>query len=177
MSREWTLGSNTYQSGNSSDVLNTSGAVTITATVVDQRGFSRSQTQNVNYEAYLLPAVVPIDGQTAVQAERESGDSTDKLKMSAAKRFSSLAGNNRCELRCRLKAGMNGTYGDYIALLESGSASNSYSQVSNISLDKDKIYYVELSVIDALEGTGSIVLAIPAEAVFMERLIKMYRYV
>lgn len=169
VSSEWTIGGNTYQNGESSPAINASGIVTITATVVDQRGFSRSQTQNVNYEAYLLPAVVPIDGQTAVQAERESGDSTDKLKMSAAKRFSSLAGNNRCELRYRLKEGVNGTYGDYIVLLESGSSSDSYSQVSNVSLEKDNIYYVELSVIDALKGTGSIVLAIPAEAIFMER--------
>lgn len=169
VSMEWTLGSNTYQSGNSSAVLNASGTVTITATVVDQRGFSRSQTANVNYEPYLMPAVVQIDGQTAVYVERESGESIDKLKVAAAKRFSSLAGNNRCELRCRLKVGMNGTYGDYIALLESGSASNSYDQVSSIEIDKDEIYYVELSVIDALNGTGSIVLAIPSEAVFMDR--------
>ncbi len=169
VSREWTLGSSTYESGASSGIVNTSGTVTITATVKDQRGFSRSQTKNVNFEAYLLPAVAPIDGQTAVYIERESGDIRDKIKVSAAKRFSSLAGNNKCELRCRLKVGVSGTYSDYITLLAEGSASNSYDQVSGIEIDKESIYYVELSVIDALEGVGSILLAIPTEAVFMDR--------
>ena len=167
--RKWVLDGVTYENGGQTEILNASGNVTITATVTDQRGFSRSQTKTVKYEPYLLPAVVPVSGETAVHVERESGESKDYLFVSAAKSCSSVAGYNKCELRVRAKAGANSSYPtSYITLL-GNTEGNEYNQISDVELAKESIYYVEISVIDSLEGVSTIVLAIPTDEVFMDR--------
>jgi hypothetical protein len=166
---KWVVDGVTYDNGEQTGILNASGNVTITATVTDQRGFSRSQTKTVKYEPYRDPAVVPVSGESAVHVERESGESTDKLFVSAAKSFSSVAGYNKCELRVRAKAGANSSYPtSYITLL-GNMEGNEYNQSSGIDLAKDSIYYVEISVKDSLDGVSAVILAIPTAAVFMDR--------
>jgi hypothetical protein len=168
-SNKWVVDGVTYDNGGQTGILNASGNVTITATVTDQRGFSRSQTKTVKYEPYRGPAVVPVSGESAVHVERESGESTDKLFVSAAKSFSSVAGYNKCELRVRAKAGANSSYPtSYITLL-GNTEGNEYNQSSGIDLAKDSIYYVEISVKDSLDGESAVILAIPTAAVFMDR--------
>lgn len=168
-SNKWVVDGVTYDNGGQTGILNASGNVTITATATDQRGFSRSQTKTVKYEPYREPAVVPVTGESAVHVERESGESTDKLFVSAAKSFSSVAGYNKCELRVRAKAGANSSYPtSYITLL-GNTEGNEYNQSSGIDLAKDSIYYVEISVKDSLDGVSAIMLAIPTAAVFMDR--------
>lgn len=168
-SNKWVVDGVTYDNGGQTGILNASGNVTLTATVTDQRGFSRSQTKTVKYEPYREPAVVPVTGESAVHVERESGESTDKLFVSAAKSFSSVAGYNKCELRVRAKAGANSSYpASYITLL-GNTEGNEYNQSSGIDLAKDSIYYVEISVKDSLDGVSAVILAIPTDAVFMDR--------
>lgn len=168
-SNKWVVDGVTYDNGGQTVILNASGNVTLTATVTDQRGFSRSQTKTVKYEPYREPAVVPVSGETAVHVERESGESTDKLFVSAAKSFSSVAGYNKCELRVRAKAGANSSYPTSYITLRGNTEGNEYNQSSGIDLAKDSIYYVEISVKDSLDGVSAVILAIPTDAVFMDR--------
>lgn len=167
--RKWVLNDVTYDNGGQTALLNASGNVTITATVTDQRGFSGSQTQTVKYEPYREPSVVPVSGEAAVHVERESGDNTDKLFVSAAKSFSSVAGYNKCELRVRVKAGASSSYPATYTTLLGTSAGNEYNQSSGMDLAKDSIYYVEISVKDSLDGVSAVILAIPTDEVFMDR--------
>lgn len=169
VSRSWMLGNKTYEDGATSEIINTTGNVSISASVTDQRGFTATASRSVYYEPYVSPSVVPVSQQVAVQVEREEGDDTDYLKIIAARRFSALAGKNKCELRCRLKVGVNGAYGNWITLIGTDEPSNEYDEVSDIAISRDAIYYVEISVLDALGESGSIIIPVPTAETFMDR--------
>lgn len=57
-----------------SDVLNTSGTVTITGEVVDARGYSTVLTENIEVIPYSRPRIIPGEGKSKIVCERCNSD-------------------------------------------------------------------------------------------------------
>ena len=143
------------------NVLSISGGVSVKSTVTDKRGYARSVTNEVLYYPYSSPSVAPTDGRTQVVCKRCKEDGTIDisglyLKIDAGKKFSSVNGLNQCELRYRY-ATSGGAFGNWITLLEKGSADNSVSVVLAGVVDSAVISYaIEIGVVDDIGSENSV---------------------
>lgn len=146
----------------------TSGVLTITGTrtlkyyVTDSRGFqSTTGSTTFNVLPYKPPAVVPKSETTTVLCRRadSAGNAADKgtyLYIRARKSFSSVSGKNKCSLQMRYKED-GGTYGSWKPLLDTDSSGTEYAgNISGVTLDTTKSYFVQLKAVDLVGTTSAI---------------------
>ena len=146
----------------------TSGVLTITGTrtlkyyVTDSRGFqSTTGSTTFNVLPYKPPAVVPKSETTTVLCRRSdsAGNASDKgtyLYIRARKSFSSVSGKNKCSLQMRYKED-GGTYGSWTTLLGTDSSGTEYAgNISGVTLDTTKSYFVQLKAVDLVGTTSAI---------------------
>lgn len=169
----YTLEGETVANNNPSRFFSGYGIIPITIWVKDSRGFTNTATQNINVLNYYRP-VVAMSGnnnQIVVQRANSSGEadsSGEYLYIGAAKSYSSLNGKNKCILRVRKKP-ISSDYGEYTTILSESSASNEFNGVVSSGLDRQTIYYVEISVLDSLGAEGTYQTYLSTEGVYMDR--------
>lgn len=167
--REWTLEGKTYNSGESSEFFKSSGTIRINMTVTDSRGFQTTKSIDINVQDYMAPMITGVSVYRC-NTNGVSDDEGNYLYIGASINYSRLNGSNGCKLRYRIKAA-NGSFGDYKQLISSNATgTGSYSgKISNLTIDDDKVYLVELSAIDDLGSLDKLAKTIASVKVFMDK--------
>lgn len=154
-----------------SDIVDTSGEITVTGKVTDARGYTTEVSQQITVHAYTNPKVIPYTGKNNAVCVRCLSDGTPNdagtyLLIQAGKGYSSVGGINVCRMSYRHKLSTTSSYGAHSTLLDWNNASAMFSgAVSNGSFASTQSYDVELSVEDALGGNNTIVFSIPTDEV------------
>lgn len=168
-SEVWTLEGKEYANGASSSNFTTSGAaIKILAKVTDTRGFEQTKSHEIKVEQYESPRC-SITQAKRVDPEGRDNDEGEILYIVASRIFSDVTGNNKCLLRCRVKAEGETSWQSYQTLLDYDDAGNTYDGSTGISIEKEKSYQIELSVADLLNGAGQITSAISSTKIFMDK--------
>lgn len=162
---------NSESSSIESDLIDTSGEITVTGKVTDARGYATEVSQQITVYAYASPKVTPYTGKTNAVCERSLSDGTINdagtyLLIQAGKGYSSVGGKNVCMLRYRYKLSTASGYGSYNTLLDWNNSVLVYSGViGSGSFAATQSYDVELSVEDALGGENTIEFSVPTDEV------------
>lgn len=144
-----------------SDVLGRAGTLAVSGRVTDSRGFNAEVDESINVEEYAAPVVIPVSEKSAIICQRCNADGVlDSrglhLRIEAGKKFSAVAGSNKCLLRYRL-AEMDGVFSDWITLLDKGSKETEIRTTTSDTLQETKGYTVEIGVLDDIGESATIV--------------------
>ena len=179
----WKMKSATYANGATSPTMQEAGNIPITIEVTDSRGFVRTASATVAVKDYWEPRVSPVEEVVKVarakRVEKEDGstewvqaDDGEYLYIEAAKDYASLNGKNKCTLGYKLRVSGEDFPENPTILLDGNSASNQYVgyRTSNGDyVNKQGLYYLELSVTDSFGATGTLIKPIAPERAFMDR--------
>lgn len=174
-----TIGTQSGASPLTSDTLLTTGDVTITGTVTDSRGYSRTYTQKITVIDHSTPRIIPVSGQSSVIAARCNAagelDSNGTGLLIAAKRaYSKVVSNNSqknyCAIQFRYKVD-GGSYSAWTDILARTATSDEVlvGPVANVTLDTLTTYVVQVRAIDDLGEAGSTTIFVSTEKVYMHR--------
>ena len=140
------------------DAIANSGNIPVTVKITDDRGFSRTVTENIYVYPYSRPKIVPYSGYSDIVCERakETGELHSDgtyLAIMAGKRFTSIVKDgaelNSCRLRYRFKPTTVDTFGDWVTLLADGSGESEIQMLAgNVVSSTNVSYDIELSAID-----------------------------
>lgn len=170
------------KSGNSpytSGYLVNPGSVTITGTVTDSRGYSRTYTNTITVVDYSAPKIIPISTESEVIAARcnSSGSLSETgtyLKIKAKRSYSKVnisgANKNLCYIRYRYKK-EGGSYSSWTTILATTASSDEVTTGALLSgaLSVTSSYIVEVQAVDSIGEVGTTVLSIPTERVYMHK--------
>ena len=174
-----TIGTQSGASPITSDTLLTTGDVTITGTVTDSRGYSRTYTQTISVIDHSTPRIIAVSGQSSVIAARCNAngelDSNGTGLLIAAKRaYSKVVYNNSqknyCAIQFRYKVD-GGSYSSWTDILARTATSDEVlvGPVANVTLDTLTTYVVQVRAIDDLGEAGSTTIFVSTEKVYMHR--------
>lgn len=172
------LGKN-YGSPYTTEYITTDGDVTVTATLKDSRGFTRTYPKTVTFLPYANPRIIPAIGESEIICERcdSSGNLSDsgtylkiKAKRSYSKVVSSGAQKNFCSIRFRYKA-EGGSYSEWTTILATGAASDEVSTGALLggALALTSSYVVQVGVVDTLGEEDTTTVSIPTAKIYMHR--------
>ena len=168
-----------YGSPYTSDYLTTEGSVTVTGTVTDSRGYSRTYTQTITVISYTNPKIIPQSGENGIVCERcdENGNFSDsgtylriKAKRSYSKVVSDGVQKNFCSIRYRYKA-EDGSYSSWTTILATNSSSDEVDTGALLggALLPTSSYVVQVGVIDTIGEADTTTISIPTDKVYMHR--------
>lgn len=172
------LGKN-YGSPYTTEYITTEGDVTVTATLKDSRGFTRTYSKTVTFLPYANPRIIPASGESEIICERcdSSGNLSDsgtylkiKAKRSYSKVVSSGSQKNFCSIRFRHKA-EGGSYSEWTTILATGAASDEVSTGALLggALALTSSYVVQVGVVDTLGEEDTTTVSIPTAKIYMHR--------
>lgn len=153
------------------------GNVTITGTVTDSRGYSRTYTKTIAVVDYSPPKIVPVSGESEVIAARcnSSGvlsDTGTYLKIKAKRSYTKVnisgANKNLCYIRYRYKKD-GGSFSSWTTILATTASSDEISTAALLSgaLSVTSTYVVEIQAVDSIGETGTTEVSLPTERVYM----------
>ena len=172
------LGKN-YGSPYTTEYITEDGDVTVTATLKDSRGFSRTYTKVVTFFPYANPRIIPASGESEIVCARcdSSGNLSDSgtyLKIKAKRSYSKVVASgsqkNFCSIRYRYKA-EGGSYSAWTTILATNATSDEVSTGALLSgaLALTKSYVVQVGVVDTLGEEYATTANIPTDKVYMHR--------
>ncbi len=173
------IGSQSGTPPQTSPYFTTPGDVTITGTVTDSRGFSRTYTETITVIDYGPPKVVAVSGESSVIAARcNSAGVLDNngtyLKIKAKRSFSKVVASgvqkNFCKIQYRYKV-EGGAYSAWTVVLERTSTSDEIITGALLGgvLDTMHTYIVQVQVIDDIGEKTTTSISVPTERVYMHR--------
>jgi len=134
-----------------------SGSVTVTVTATDSRGYTVSQSKTVTVIAYAIPKVSSISLRRTNDIEAEMqltfSGSISPITISSTQK------NALLYVRYRYKKTSASSYGSYVSILSSVTASGSsfsFKNLSLVDLDSGSSYDFHLQIRDKLNGSGSL---------------------
>ena len=134
-----------------------SGSVTVTVTATDSRGYTVSQSKTVTVIAYAIPKVSSISLRRTNDIEAEMqltfSGSISPITISSTQK------NALLYVRYRYKKTSASSYGSYVSILSSVTASGSsfsFKNLSLVNLDSGSSYDFHLQIRDKLNGSGSL---------------------
>ena len=162
-----------------SEYLSTPSAITITGTVTDSRGFSRTYTDTITPIDYNAPLLLPVSEQSSVIAARCNSagalDANGTYLLIAAKRSYSkvMASNvqkNYCKIQYRYKV-EGGSYSSWVDILAKTASSDEVvmGAVPDVTLDTLTTYVVQIRAIDDVGDSVSTTIFISTEKVYMHK--------
>lgn len=168
-----------YGSPYTTEYITTDGDVTVTATLEDSRGFTRTYTKTVTFLPYANPRIIPASGESEIICARcdSSGNLSDsgtylkiKAKRSYSKAVSSGSQKNFCSIRYRYKA-EGGSYSSWTTILATGAASDEVSTGALLggALALTSSYVVQVGVVDTLGEEDTTTVSVPTDKVYMHR--------
>lgn len=143
-----------------SDILSSSGNLTVKGSVTDSRGYTTETTEQINVLPYVSPVIVPYSGDR-IKCERTD---TNDLLIEAGRQYSKVeidgVQNNFCTLSYRY--GISGTSlpDEWTVLLSPDDAEDKVSILGGVTFDEKTSYTVELKAEDDLGGVKIISFAI-----------------
>lgn len=173
-----TIGGKTENSPYTSDYLINSGDVSVTGTVTDSRGISRTYTSKITVLDYAAPRILPVSGEDEVISARcdELGNLTANgtyLRIKAKRDYSKLIvsgeQNNFCKIQYRYRAD-GGTFNSWTTILEDNASSDEVDTKAILgSLDVTKSYFVQVRAVDSVGEAMSTSNTISTEKVYWHR--------
>ena len=162
-----------------SEHLIKTGNITITGTVTDSRGYSRTYTEEITVIDYSPPQILPASDESEVIVARcnSSGtlsDNGEYLKIKAKRNFSKVISanvqKNFCALQYRYKAS-GGSYSDWEPILDKSSASDEVvtGALLDGTLATTTSYFVQVRAIDDVGESVIWATTISTEKVYMHR--------
>jgi hypothetical protein len=162
-----------------SEYLITTGDVTITGTITDSRGYSRTYTTKINVIDYAAPRILPVTGESSVIAARCNAegaiDENGTYLLIAAKRNYSKVilddvQKNFCAIQYRIKA-EGGSFSDWVEILPRNSASDEVitGAVDGVSLATTSTYVVQVRAVDDIGGKATTQIFVSTQKVYMHR--------
>lgn len=156
-----------------SDVLNTSGTVTITGEVVDARGYSTVLTEEINVIPYSRPRIIPGEGKNKIICQRCNSDGNADpggvyLMVQIGRKYNKVVHDgtqqNFCKLSYQWKtdAEADSGYSDPVELLAKTAKSDYVSVVlRNIVSSNTEAYNIRLIAEDDVGESDSVVVTVP----------------
>lgn len=174
VSYKMSVAGKSYGSPFTSVYITTEGEVTVTGTVTDSRGYSRTYTQKINVLPYANPRIIPVTGESEIVAARcDSGgnlsDSGTYLKIKAKRSYSKVSGHNNCSVQYRYKA-EGGSYSAWTTILATTATSDEIVTGALLgTLDVMSTYLVQVQAVDTIGETGTTTISLPTERVYMHK--------
>lgn len=150
----------------STDILATAGEQTVSAYIVDSRGYKSEWVHLPIYvHEYVNPKIIPLSSYASVICERCTADKVSNpagtyLKIQAQRKYSPIIESeiqkNWCEFSYRVKSG-EGTYSAWNTLLAKSNVSTDTVDVAleNVVPSIATSYTVQLRVLDDLSGESN----------------------
>lgn len=160
-----------------SEYITSLADITVTGTVTDSRGFSRTYTETIKVIDHSSPRILPVTGESEVRAARcnASGlldDNGTYLLIAAKRAYSKVeaAGvqKNYCKIQYRYKV-EGGSYSDWVDILSRTAASDEIITGALLEgvLSTASTYRVQVRAIDDLGEAGTTNIFISTEKVYM----------
>ena len=167
-----------YGSPYTSGYLSQTGNVTVTGTVTDSRGFSRTYTKTINVIPYSDPKILPASGEKSIICERcdASGNLTESgtyLKIRAIRSYSKVisgsAQNNFCIIRYRVRKESSDSYSAWKTILEKSATSDTVNvTLADVVPSIETAYFVQLGVVDDLGKVDAVQVSVPSDFVTID---------
>lgn len=164
-----------YSSPYTSGYLSTSGSVTVTGTIKDTRGFSRSYPIKITVLDYSKPKILPASDESNIVCERCDGNGTPTssgtcLKIKARRSYNKLTSgdtqNNHCLIRYRYKTESASSFSSWKTILEKTASSNTVdTKLSDIEFSTTTAYVVQVGVVDDLGNAAAVQFVVPTDSV------------
>lgn len=164
-----------------SEYLATNGETTITGYATDSRGFTGSISEVITVLPYIKPRVMAASGESDVIISRCDAEgnliaSGTYLKIKAKRSYSLLKSEgvqyNHCSIQYRYKLASAESYSDWVTILDGMSLASDEVDSDPLLggvLSVKSTYMVEVRVIDEVGETGSTMIYIPTDKVYMHR--------
>lgn len=160
-----------------SEYITSLSDITVTGTVTDSRGFSRTYTQTVKVIDHSSPRILPVSGESSVIAARCNADGAlddngTYLKIAAKRAYSKVevsgAQKNYCKIQYRYKVD-GGSYSSWTDILSRTAASDEVITGALLegTLSTTSTYMVQIRAIDDLGESGSTNIFVSTEKVYM----------
>lgn len=153
-----------------------SGLATVDLYVKDSRGFVTEGQANIFVEPYSKPQLLPVSGErevicTRCDADGNLDDSGTSLRIKAKRSYTTLGGENQCQIRYRHKVSSASSYSSWSTILAKDDLSTHETDVVVLgdTLLADNSYMVQVQVIDDLGEHSYITFTIPTDSVFCHR--------
>lgn len=171
------LGKSDTSSPYQSDHLANPGAVAVTGSATDSRGFTGTKTQNITVIPYNKPKIIPASGEKAIICARcdANGNLTESgtyLKIKAKRDYSKVESGsqlNFCAIRYRCKPSTNASFSDsdWVTILAKDSTSDEISTdpIANVVSNASASYIVEVGVVDDIGESSSLKITVPTSLV------------
>ena len=167
------IGGTNYSSPYTSGYLNTTGTVKVVGHATNSRGFEGTKETNIDVIAYSKPQIknVSVVRCTANGTQDEAGK---YLKISATRSYSKVESggkqNNYCRIQYRYKAELDSGWSGWATILENGASSDTVTTGALLgSLSAEKVYVVQVGVIDTMDYYADSTITLPTASVFMHR--------
>lgn len=168
-----------YGSPYTSEYLTTEGSVTVTGTIKDSRGYSRTYTQTITVIPYTNPRITPASAEDEIicarcDADGNLNDSGTYLKIKAKRNYSKVVSDgvqkNFCSIRYRYKA-EGGSYSSWVTILATNSASDEVDTGALLggALLPTSSYVVQVGVVDTIGEADTTTVSIPTDKIFWHR--------
>ena len=167
------VGTKTYNSPYTSDILGNSGEISVIGTVTDSRGFVNTVPEVITVLAYDKPSIIPFSGENKIVCRRCLSDGTlddggSYLLIKIGRKYNRLlvdgVPNNFCKLSYRHKTDAEDIdrYSDPIEIL-SGSDSSDYvaEVIPNIVKSNTTAYTIQLIAEDDAGEKDIVTITIP----------------
>ena len=168
-------GRNFFGNPVSSSAFTRDGNLTVTGTVTDKRGFSKTTSKDVTVYPYSKPALQPSSGYSAIVCERSDQDGTPNdagtyLHIKCRMKYSPVTVNgvqkNFCSLKYQYKVA-GGSWSSEKTLVENTSAAEYEGNLLDVVSQTDKSYTIRLIVVDTIGSREAYEFPIPTADVTM----------
>ena len=160
-----------------SDYVTSQGDITVTGTVTDSRGFSRTYTQTITVIDHSSPRLLPVSGESEVIAARCNSegaldDNGTYLLIAAKRAYSKVESGgvqkNYCKIQYRYKV-EGGSYSSWVDILSRTATSDEIVTGALLegTLSTASTYRVQIRAIDDLGEAGTTNIFISTEKVYM----------
>lgn len=168
-----TIGAASYGSPYTSEYLNTTGTVKVTGTATNSRGFTGSKESSIEVIEYSRPQIQNVSVVRCTEDGTQSEDGT-YLKISAKRNYSKVMSgdtqNNHCEIRYRYKAETDTDWSEWDTILATDASTDTVATAALLgSLSTEKVYIVQVGVIDTLGYHANTTVTIATKSVYMHR--------
>ena len=168
-SKSMSVNGKTYS--DQSDLLSTSGLITVKGTVEDSRGFSTSLPQDITVIPYSKPSLIPYNGETSIICKRcdsngEISPSGNHLRIKAGRQYSKVLADgvqkNFCSIRFKYKVEGSDSWGSLNTILAKNNESDSVDAIlTEVNLSVTTTYLVQIEIEDDIGESSSMIITIP----------------
>ena len=168
-----TIGGTSYGPPYNSEYLNTTGTVKVTGYATNSRGFIGSEDSSIEVISYSRPQIQKVTVVRCTEDGTQNENGT-YMMISATRNYSKVMSgetqHNHCQIRYRYKAETDSDWSEWVTILEPDASGDTVTTDALLgSLSAEKVYIVQVGVIDTLGFPANATITIATRSVFMHR--------